>query len=82
VKVRHAFTGHVYERISEGVVKVVDPATGQEGIFNEKGQWQSGDLKYADFHMCGNVGGKQASLAMESVLAGGQQDGSDGASGS
>lgn len=60
MKIRHAFTGYTYELVSDGVVRVVDPATGREGVFNAKGQWRSGELTYADLHMCGAVGGRKA----------------------
>jgi hypothetical protein len=72
MKIRHAFTGLIYERISEGAVKVVDPKSGKEGIFNEKGQWQSGELTYADFHLCGNLGGRQAAVDIQAAMSGPQ----------
>jgi hypothetical protein len=56
---RHVFTGHVYEELGDGLLRVTDPATGQEGIFNDKAEWQSGELKYADLHLCGAVAGRR-----------------------
>ena len=59
MKIRHAFTGHTYERLDDDRVEVVDPVTGLRGIFDSQARWLSGDLKYADFHLCGAVGGSQ-----------------------
>jgi hypothetical protein len=60
MKLRHAFTGHTYERLSDGLVLVEDPATGQSGIFDYTGRWRSGDLKSAEIHMLSWVGGPHA----------------------
>ena len=60
MKIRHAFTGYTYELVGDGQVRVVDPATDREGLFDEKGRWQEGELTYADLHMCGAVGGRKA----------------------
>jgi hypothetical protein len=59
VKIRHAFTGYTYERIAPDRVEVVDPATGRRGMFDSTARWVSGELTYADFHLCGAVGGRQ-----------------------
>ena len=60
MKFRHAFTGHVYELLEEGRVKVTDPATSAEGIFDANGDWISGEIRTADFHMVRHVGGAHA----------------------
>ena len=61
MKIRHAFTGWVYELVDGGLVKVTDPATGREGLFDARGRWQEGALTDCDIHMCGAVGGRKAS---------------------
>ena len=63
MKVRHAFSGYVYEDLGCGLVKVVSPDKETEGIFDAEATWQSGALKYADFHMCRAVGGPKAAVA-------------------
>lgn len=60
MKIRHAFSGYTYERIDLDRVEVVDPATGRRGLFDRSARWLSGDLTYADFHLCGYVGGHEA----------------------
>jgi hypothetical protein len=62
MKVRHAFSGYVYEDIGDGLVKVVDPEKGVEGVFDAEANWQSGDLNYADYHMCRALGGPKAAV--------------------
>lgn len=46
----------VYTATEDGLVKVHDPATGQEGIFSETGEWHSGELKYANRQLLGWIG--------------------------
>lgn len=60
MKFRHAFTGRIYELIDDGHVRVTDPDSGAEGIFSADGDWVSGELRDADFHMVRHVGGAQA----------------------
>lgn len=69
MKIRHAFTGHIYELTDDGHVKVVDPSTSAEGIFDARGNWKSGELRHADFHMCGAVGGRKAANPMGQMMA-------------
>ena len=60
MRIRHAFTGQVYELVADGRVRVTDPATGEEGVFDALGRWQEGALRHADLHMCGAVAGPKA----------------------
>lgn len=46
----------VYTPTHDGLVRVVDPATGQEGIFTETGEWKSGELRYANRQLLGWMG--------------------------
>jgi NAD(P)-dependent dehydrogenase (short-subunit alcohol dehydrogenase family) len=55
VKLRHALTGAVYTRLGDGLVQVEDG--GRSGIFHCDGRWHSGELREADFHLLGWVGG-------------------------
>ncbi|MGQ0464181.1 MAG: transposase [Sporichthyaceae bacterium] len=48
--------GQVYTARADGRVDVVDPATGQSGIFDHLGQWHSGDLTYANRQLLGWIG--------------------------
>jgi hypothetical protein len=57
MQVRHAFTGFIYERLALGEVKVIDPRTGDEGVFGADGEWRSGTIRNADFHLIRHVGG-------------------------
>jgi hypothetical protein len=57
MRVRHAFTGYIYERLGSGEVKVIDPESGAEGVFGADGEWRSGAIRNADFHMIRHVGG-------------------------
>ena len=57
-KLRHALTGHVYEKMSDGLVHVTD-GRGQVSVFTAGGEWVEGPLTHADPNMCDWVGGKQ-----------------------
>jgi len=56
-KQRHALTGNIYERESEGRVRVTTPK-GVTGVFDEFGHWIEGDLHHADLQLCNWVGGR------------------------
>ena len=60
MRLRHAYSGFVYESMDDGNVRVEDPKTGKEGVFTPDAVWVSGDLKYGDHHMIGHIGGKTA----------------------
>lgn len=53
--VRHPFTGAVYERDGDAVVRVTLGA--RSGLFSRDGRWLSGDLREADIHLCGWIAG-------------------------
>ncbi len=53
---RHPLSGHVYERVEEGVVRVVD-INGRESLFDDDGNHWSGPQTQADPHLCKWVGG-------------------------
>lgn len=60
MRVRHAYSGFIYETMDDGNVSVSDPKTGKSGVFTKDAVWISGDLKYGDHHLIGHVGGKTA----------------------
>ena len=60
MRLRHAYTGYIYENAEDGLVKVEDPKTGRSGLFTPDGVWKSGDLKQGDHHLIGHIGGKTA----------------------
>ena len=59
-KLRHSMTGGTYERLESGLVRVEEG--GQVGLFTPDGRWKSGELRDADPHMIGWVGGPQPGL--------------------
>lgn len=40
-----------------------DPATGHDGILNDTGEWQSGELEYANHQLVGWMGRKSVRQA-------------------
>lgn len=52
----HPLTRQVYSLTAEGLVEVFDPQTGQKGLFDAGGNWQSGDVRHADLQIAGWVG--------------------------
>jgi len=60
MRVRHAYSGFIYESMDDGNVSVKDPKTGDEGVFTRDAVWIEGSLKYGDHHLIGHVGGKTA----------------------
>ncbi|MEO0549698.1 MAG: aromatic ring-hydroxylating dioxygenase subunit alpha [Pseudomonadota bacterium] len=54
---KHALTGHVYERLEEGRVKVTHP-NGKTGIFDDRANYIEGEVKSADPQICNWFGGK------------------------
>ncbi len=57
-KLRHALTGHVYERADDGCVHVTN-GRGELSIFEPDGTWVDGPMTHADNNMCNWIGGKQ-----------------------
>lgn len=53
----HPFSKALYEQDGEGHVIVTDGA--RTGLFEIDGSWISGEIKEADPHLCGWVGGPQ-----------------------
>jgi hypothetical protein len=55
-QVVHPLSKQVYRLTEDGLVEVSVPDTGQTGIFDHHGVWQSGELKNADIQLAGWVG--------------------------
>tara|TARA_B100000686_G_C16369324_1_gene751749 strand:+ start:345 stop:569 length:225 start_codon:yes stop_codon:yes gene_type:complete len=60
MRIKHAYTGLVYETTEDGNVTVTDPESGKSGLFTPDREWISGDIKTGDWHLIGHVGGKTA----------------------
>jgi hypothetical protein len=71
MRVRHAFTGLIYELGEDGNVRISDPATGMEGLYTPTAVHVSGDVLAVDHHLCGHVGGR---TAMPAGMFGGMGD--------
>jgi NAD(P)-dependent dehydrogenase (short-subunit alcohol dehydrogenase family) len=56
MKLRHPQTGAIYETVADGLVRVTDEA-GRSGLFHSDGRWNAGELRQADPHFLGWVGG-------------------------
>jgi len=54
-KLRHALTGAIYELQESGLVRVEE--NGRSGLFHPDGRWHSGELRSADPHLLGWIGG-------------------------
>ena len=54
---KHALTGAVFTLLDTGLIEVNDD--GKTGIFHPDGRHESGELKHADLHMLGWLGGRQ-----------------------
>ena len=65
---KHALTGGIYELLDNGLIKVNED--GKEGIFSARGIYQSGELKHADLHLLGWLGGKQTDPTVNRHAAG------------
>ena len=57
-KLRHALTGHVYEKQGDDLVHVTQ-ANGDISKFRADGSWIEGPMTHADTNMCNWVGGRQ-----------------------
>ncbi len=61
-KLEHPLTRGIYESRDDGLVEVTED--GKKGVFDLKGRWHSGELRYADPHMILWVGGPAATGGM------------------
>jgi phenylpropionate dioxygenase-like ring-hydroxylating dioxygenase large terminal subunit len=54
---RHELTGHIYERVEEGRVKITT-TDNRVGYFDDRGNHLDGAKFHADIHLCNWVGGR------------------------
>ena len=73
----HPFSGHTYERVDLGVVRVTKP-DGTAGTFDENGRWIDGTLTQADPQLCKWIGGELLAGMEEMPLPPDAPDGVDG----
>ncbi len=65
MKLRHALSGAIYTDRGDGTVLVEDPKAGN-GLFEIDGRWLRGELREADPHLLGFVGGPALAKASAS----------------
>ena len=56
--IKHPMTDEIYEVSDDGLHVVVTSDVGS-GVFTLGGQWNSGELKAADAHLCGWLGSER-----------------------
>ena len=56
--IRHPLSGAIYDLIADGTIEVTT-ADGKSGLFTANGTYLSGDLYFADPHLCGWIGGRE-----------------------
>ena len=68
MKLRHPLSGALYTLREDGRVQV--ELEGRVGVFQADGRWHSGELRQADLHMLGWVGGPQLGTRDPARVAG------------
>jgi hypothetical protein len=58
--IRHPLSGALYDLEANGVLRVTTH-DGKTGLFRGDGTYINGDLYFADPHLCGWIGGRDAS---------------------
>ena len=56
--IKHPLSGALYDLTADGLIQVVN-RTGDVGLFDKDGRWQSGALRQADPHLCVWIGGRE-----------------------
>ncbi len=64
---RHPMNGHVYERVEQGRVRVID-LDGHESHFDEHATWIDGPVRQADPHLCTWIGGPTPEEVLDAPL--------------
>jgi hypothetical protein len=64
--IRHPFSGSVYDLETNGAIRVT-AHDGRTGLFRSDGSYLSGDLYFADPHLCGWIGGREVAGRHRSV---------------
>ncbi|MGO9607816.1 MAG: hypothetical protein ACLQAT_31190 [Candidatus Binataceae bacterium] len=58
--IRHPLSGALYDLEESGAIRVTGH-DGRTGLFRKDGTYINGDLYFADPHLCGWIGGRDAS---------------------
>jgi hypothetical protein len=61
--IRHPLSGELYDLTADGNISVT-AADGKSGLFRADGTYLSGDLYFADPHLCGWIGGRDLQSRM------------------
>jgi hypothetical protein len=69
--IRHPLSGALYDLTTDGTVEVTAP-DGRSGRFRSDGTYLSGNLYFADPHLCGWIGGRDLQSRMRPRNASGQ----------
>jgi hypothetical protein len=64
-KIRHSLTGAVYDVVDGVIIVELD---GRTGRFHPDGRWIDGDIRIADPHLCGWLGGRQLPSRYERLI--------------
>jgi hypothetical protein len=64
--IRHPLSGALYDLEANGVIRVT-AHDGKAGLFRTDGTYINGDLYFADPHLCGWIGGREASSRYRNV---------------
>jgi hypothetical protein len=74
--IQHPLSGALYDLTEDG--NIVVTLDGKSGVFTKEGVWISGEIRTADAHLCGWIGGKdmpsrhrQAAQSYQEASAGG-----------
>jgi hypothetical protein len=67
--IRHPLSGALYDLEAKGVIRVT-AHDGKTGRFRVDGTYIKGDLYFADPHLCGWIGGRDASFALPRARSG------------
>ena len=64
--IRHPLSGALYDLEANGAIRVT-ARDGKTGLFRTDGTYINGDLYFADPHLCGWIGGRDASSRVRHV---------------
>jgi len=65
---KHPLTGGIYSLQEDGLIEVSE--NGKVGLFDKDGRHQSGELRHADLHLLGWLGGTQTDASANRHAAG------------
>ncbi len=64
---RHPMSGHIYERVEQGRVRVID-LDGNDSHFDDEANWIDGPIRQADPHLCAWIGGPTPENVLDAPL--------------